>query len=117
MGAEGWLKLTDGLLLIVSLLMLGTGSFEIYKRSQENIDVFSVYTWGAALLTGVGVYALVLSLLGYIGAKSSKARALLFPYFVALLSLFGLLIAIVAALSPARIGVALPTSTVHWWKL
>jgi len=96
--AKKWLKVTDILLLIVSLIMVATGSYAIYEKNKsEEEDALDMYIWAAPLLIVVGAFTFVLSICGYFGAKTSKARALLFPYFVALLVLFGLLVAVVAA--------------------
>jgi len=93
--AKRWLKLTDICLLIVSLVMIGLGAYALYEKNEEGeVDV---YTWAAPFIIAVGAFTFVLSVCGYVGAKTSKARALLFPYFVALLVLFGLLVAVVAA--------------------
>jgi energy-coupling factor transporter transmembrane protein EcfT len=106
--AKRWLKVTDSFLVIVSLIVLAMGSYAIYEKNQTGEEgAVSMYGWAAPFLIVVGAFTLVLSICGFVGAKTSKARALLFPYFVALLALFGLLVAVVAAIhaleEPGRI--------------
>merc|ERR1712176_1118688 len=96
--AKRWLKVTDVLLFIVSLIVLASGSYAIYEKNRAGEeDAVNMYAWAAPYLIAVGAFTLVLSVCGFVGAKTSKARALLFPYVVALLVLFGLLVAVVAA--------------------
>lgn len=87
MACEGYLKITNGMFVLVALIILAVGLATTFSEQYY----FHQYAWASPLMIGIGCFTLAVSCLGCVGVRTHSTCSL-FMFFVTQLVLLCLLV-------------------------